>query len=302
MRISINHVFERRVGLWPAGFDESGNLFCNQRYGDWLVNVDRLRKDPWCDPEWFLQSYKKPVSSSPYAPGKGPENAVDENARTWWRAASGEPGAWLTVDLGEAMTVYAVQINFADDPDAEIPCPGELAGGPDMERYIDREIRPTRWLLETSVDESGWEVLEDKREAVTDLSHDLVITEAGVSARYVRLTIDAVPYGVYGVAPCVSGLRVFGKGNGSRPKQAEASIVRSGPLDFVVSTGDDPDAAGYNVLWENSPEELYHSWMVMGTRIDRKRIGALVKGRDYYVRVDVFNENGIAEGKVEKLG
>ena len=152
MRISINHVFERRVGLWPAGFDESGNLFCNQRYGDWLVNVDRLRKDPWCDPEWFLQSYKKPVSSSPYAPGKGPENAVDENARTWWRAASGEPGAWLTVDLGEAMTVYAVQINFADDPDAEIPCPGELAGGPDMERYIDREIRPTRWLLETSVD------------------------------------------------------------------------------------------------------------------------------------------------------
>ncbi len=92
MRISINHVFERRVGLWPAGFDESGNLFCNQRYGDWLVNVDRLRKDPWCDPEWFLQSYKKPVSSSPYAPGKGPENAVDENARTWWRAASGELG------------------------------------------------------------------------------------------------------------------------------------------------------------------------------------------------------------------
>ena len=40
----------------------------------------------------------------------------------------------------------------------------------------------------------------------------------------------------------------------------------------------------------------------MRTRIDRKRIGALVKGRDSYVRVDVFNENGIAEGKVEKLG
>lgn len=77
--------------------------------------------------------------------------------------------------------------------------------------------------------------------------------------------------------------------------------MRSGPLDFVVYTGDDLDAVGYNVLWGNSPERLYHSWMVMGTRINRKRIGALVKGRDYYVRVDVFNENGITEGKVEKL-
>jgi hypothetical protein len=27
----------------------------------------------------------------------------------------------------------------------------------------------------------------------------------------------------------------------------------------------------------------------------------LVKGREYYVRVDVFNENGITEGKTVKL-
>lgn len=39
----------------------------------------------------------------------------------------------------------------------------------------------------------------------------------------------------------------------------------------------------------------------MGSRIDRKRIGALVKGQEYYVRVDAFNENGITEGKVEKI-
>ncbi len=298
MRISVNHVFERRGGLWPAGFDAAGNLFCNQRYGDWPMAVDRMREDPWCAPEWFLLSYRKAASSSPYAPGKGPESAVDENVQTWWRAASGEPGAWLMVDLGEAMTVHAVQVNFADDPDAEIPCPGELVSGPDMARYIDRKTQPARWLLETSENGSAWEVLEDKRGAFTDLSHDLVVTEAGATARFVRLTIYEVPYGA---APCVSGLRVFGKGNGNRPKQAEASAVRSGPLDFVVSTGDDPDAVGYNVLWGNSPDQLYHSWMVMGTRIDRKRIGALVKSRDYYVRVDVFNENGITVGKVGKL-
>ena len=117
-------------------------------------------------------------------------------------------------------------------------------------------------------------------------------------ARFVRLTIYAVPYGV---APCISGLRVFGKGNGSRPNQAEVSVVRTSPLDFLVSTGDDPDVTGYTVLWGDTPEQLYHSWMVMGSRIDRKRIGALVKGQEYYVRVDAFNENGITEGKVEKI-
>ena len=64
-------------------------------------------------------------------------------------------------------------------------------------------------------------------------------------ARFVRLTIYAVPYGV---APCISGLRVFGHGNGNRPEQAEVSVVRTSPLDFLVSTGDDPDVTGYTVL------------------------------------------------------
>lgn len=298
MRLSVNHVFERRVGLWPAGFDGEGNLFCNQRYGDWPIAVDRMRDDPWSDPEWFLLSYRKAVTSSAYVPGNGPENVVDEDIRTWWRSASPKPGAWLAVDLGEIMTVCAVQVNFADDPNAEIPCPGELVSGPDMARYIDREIRPTRWLLEYSVDGTVWEILEDKRDVSTDLSHDLVVDEAGVRTRFVRLTIYAIPYGV---GPCISGMRVFGKGNGSRPNQAEVSVVRTSSLDFLVSTGDDPDVTGYTVLWGDTPEQLYHSWMVMGSRIDRKRIGALVKGQEYYVRVDTFNENGITEGKVEKI-
>ena len=33
MRISINDVYERRVGLFPAGFDEDGVLYCNQNFG-----------------------------------------------------------------------------------------------------------------------------------------------------------------------------------------------------------------------------------------------------------------------------
>ncbi|MFR4146092.1 MAG: family 43 glycosylhydrolase [Mediterraneibacter gnavus] len=53
MRISVNHQFERRVGLWPAGFDSDGELFCNQNYGDWPIAVEDGKMDHWKEPEWF---------------------------------------------------------------------------------------------------------------------------------------------------------------------------------------------------------------------------------------------------------
>ena len=52
---------------------------------------------------------------------------------------------------------------------------------------------------------------------------------------------------------------------------------------------------GYNILFGSAPHKLYHSYMVFSA--GEKRIGALVKGCHYFVRVDAFNENGITEGK-----
>ena len=66
MRISMNHTFERRVGIWPAGFDEDGELFCNQRYGDWPMEVEDDRMDPWKEPQWYLLSYGKTASASSF--------------------------------------------------------------------------------------------------------------------------------------------------------------------------------------------------------------------------------------------
>ena len=59
------------------------------------------------------------------------------------------------------------------------------------------------------------------------------------------------------------------------------------------------DALGYNILFGSSPEKLYHSYMVFNP--GETRVGALVKGREYFVRVDAFNENGITEGEVIAL-
>lgn len=286
MRVSVNHDFERRVGLWPAGIDADGELFCNQRYGDWPMETSG---DPWRDPVWMLLSVGKAVSASSCVPGHEPDKATEENVQSWWRADSNSRDEWLCVDLGQTFDVHAVQINFADDK-LDIPCPGEMRPGT-QPRYIDEAVRNTQWKLEGSTDGKNWFLIEDKSKAETDLSHDLVVREAGFAARYLRLSEMTLPFEQN---PCVSGLRVFGLGNGEKPTAPLFTAVRTGDLDMTVQIKAQPETLGYNILFGSSPTKLYHSVMVFAA--GPHRIGALIKGRKYYVRVDAFNESGIAKG------
>ena len=299
MKVGVCHIFERRVGLWPAGFDADSELFCNQRYGDWPMDVDRLRADPWAEPDWMLLSYGKRAFASSCAEGHGAENVVDEKVQTRWRAADAKPGNWLCIDLGEAMEVHAVQINFADDPEINPACPGELVQTPDTLRFIDLQSRePSQWRLETSLDGESWELLKDNWEAQTDLCHDLVVSAFDVSARFIRLSVRTVPYRAI---PCISGLRVFGLRNGKKPPRPRIRAERLGDLDFIVSAEDNADTLGFNILWGHRPDKLYHSYLVMGNDLDRKRIGGIIKEQSLFVRVDAFNESGITHGEVIRL-
>ena len=294
MRISVNHDFERRVGIWPAGFDADGELFCNQRYGDWPLSVSGMKQDPWRDPEWMLLSAGKQAAASSFMAGHEPEKAAEENVRTWWRAASNSRDEWLTLDLGRTFDVRAVQINFADDS-IGIPCPGPVTGG-SQARYIEERDLLTQWKLEGSADGARWFIIEDKSDARTDLPHDLIVREEGFAARYIRLSNMAVPYGQN---PCVSGLRVFGLGDGDRPAVPVFTAERTGDLDMTVSIRAQENTVGYNILFGGSPDKLYHSYMVF--QPGKTRVGALIKGRDVFVRVDAFNENGITEGAWVKI-
>lgn len=291
-RIIVNHNFERRIGLWPAGWDEEGEMFCNQRYGDWPYRVEALRKDPWAAPEWMLLSYGKAAAASSCGPGRSPAAVTDEDVRTVWKAETNAPGQWVQVDLGKPYDVRAIQVNFADDRLClPLRSGAELHGALHQERWIDEQHQPTRWYLEGSPDGKNWFMVEDKSETDTDLPHDLVVREAGFKARYLRLTVVSLPYGQ---AACVSGLRVFGLGSGEKPDPAgevTAQIVDG--LDCAVSwTG---RAMGYNVLWGYGPDRLYHSYLTFDEHIN---IGSLVRGQSLYIRVDSFNENGITEGGV----
>ena len=250
--------------------------------------------DPWRDPKWMLLSVGKAATASSFLPGHEADKATEENVQSWWRAASKGRDEWLCVDLGEVFDVHAVQVNFADDK-IDVPCPGEIRPG-SQARYIDEAEQLTQWKLEGSVDGESWFVIEDKSDARTDLSHDLVVREEGFNARYLRLSDIAVPYEQN---PCVSGLRVFGLGSGEKPIPSVFTAARMGDLDMVVQIKEQGNALGYNILFGSSPEKLYHSSMVFTA--GSHRVGALIKDRDYFVRVDAFNENGITEGICVKL-
>ncbi len=289
MSISVNNDMERRLGLWKAGFDKDGELWCDQRYGDWPVNVDAGAFEK---PDFMLLSYGKPVAVSS---GTGAEKVTNENAMDWWRAET-EHNEWCCVDLGETMDVRAVQLNFADEGiDAQIPEDADRLVAHEI-RYIDVEKRVTRWTLEGSTDGEHWFLIEDKSKADTNLGNDFVMPEGGVKVRFLKLTVLEVPFDQ---PVAVSGLRVFGRGNGKAPDAPRGvKVERIGELNMLVSWAPD-GATGHNVLWGYTPEKLYHSYMVLGA--DEKNIGALTKGEPVYVRVDAFNENGITEGEVFAL-
>ena len=295
MRISVNHMFERRAGLWPAGFDADGELCCNQRYGDWPMKISGAAEDMWRDPEWMLLSAGKTASASSFAEGHEPEKAVEENVQTWWKAGSAGREEWLCVDLGRVFDVHAVQVNFADDK-IEMECPGQIRPGTQA-RYIEERNLLTQWKLEASADGESWTVIEDKSAAETDLSHDLVVREEGFAARYLRLSAMAVPYGQ---APCVSGLRVFGLGDGKAPAAPEFTAERISGIDMNVCIREAEGTLGWNILFGTREDKLYHSYMVFAP--GEKRVGALISSQEYYVRVDAFNENGITAGTCIKIG
>ncbi len=259
------------------------NVYCDGVY---------VGRASWAAPEWMLLSYGKRAWAS--SEDKPAANAVDENVQTWWRAGADDKAPRLTVDLGDVCTVNAVQVNFADDMGTveRLPEGAELVGDPGRGRYIEEREFFTRWLLETSTDGESWIVLEDRREANTDLTHDLAAREGGVDARYVRLTVTET---AYHAPACISGLRVFGRGRGGPPEQAaQVSARRRDGMTMEVRWRG--DAVGCEVLWGHSPNKLYHSFRVFGkNQVEIRGLKADVER--YYVRVDAFNENGITAGE-----
>lgn len=290
MRISVNHDFERRVGLFPAGFDEDGILFCNQNFADYPIHVPQGKFDPLSlSPQWMLLSYLKPTTASS---GSNPQLAVDENIRTWWSASTPQPGQWLCVDLEQESDIRAIQINLADQ-DLSITFPPQAYGDDRHTRHIDTTTQPTLLTLEISPDARTWMHLST---IDRPCSNAYLPFPAGIRARYVRLTCHQIPYNQ---VLRVSGLRIFGIGSGTKPSRASSSATRLTAYDGKVSWLPIPHSQGCNVRYGIAQNKLYLSHLVYSAT--EVNLSTLIKGQKYYIRVDAFNENGITPGNIIEM-
>ena len=281
--ISVKNNFERRIGLWPAGFDKDGILYCNTAYGDYPHYLPHGKSEDYHNgfTGWMLLNYNKPVMVSSTYGGYEPNFAVDENIKTYWSAFSGNKGEWLLSDLGSIDSVFALQINYADQ-NAELM--GKQSGI--FHQYI----------IYKSNDGKRWDILVDKSKNRTDVPHDYIELKEPVQARFIKIENKHVPTGKF----ALSGFRVFGKGNGKIPDTVENFIALRGNSErrnAWLKWKQSDDAIGYTIYTGVNPGKLYINILIYNA--NEYFFTGMDKDKTYYFRIEAFNENGI--GKRSKI-
>lgn len=283
MVISVKNNFERRLGIWPAGFDKDDVMYCNTAYGDYPTylpaeNKGHMGMNSFAG--WMLLNYNKPVQVSSTLGAFKPNFAVDEDIKTYWSAKTSDKGEYIITDLGEKSIINAIQINYADQ-DAEVMGKAKALPG-------------HKYIIYTSDDGKSWKKAIDKSKNEKDVPHDYIELEKPLSARYIKLENIAVPTGKF----AISGLRIFGKGSGSKPGAVQNFVpLRTAPKikgerrNVWFKWQQQPEADGYVIYFGKSPEKMYGSIMVYGQ--NEYYFNGLDRTEAYYFQIEAFNNNGI---------
>jgi len=285
MTISIKHNFERRLGLFPAFFDNDSMFYTYTAFSDFphVIPQKKMNSPEDYQPAYMLLSYNKPVEVSSSLPDHRKQNVTGEEIRKYWSAETGNKGEWALVDLQGQYKVSAVQVNFAEEGTTIL---GKSVGRSDSICY--------QYLLEYSINKTTWKKLADKTSNKTDVPHDYVALSKPVTARYIRVTNYRVPGGKFAVA----GLRIFGWGYSDVPQPVSSfTAVRdiADARNVTLHWQKNSDAVGYNIRFGSQPDKLYENYQVLNT--DTLTIHSLNRLQPYYFAIDAFNENGITTGK-----
>jgi hypothetical protein len=279
--VAVNWNFERRIAMFPTGFDKDGQMFANTRFGDLphYLPVKKWQNKDELFTGWMLLSYKKPATASSVLDTFKVANITDENPRTFWVAKQNKEGESVIVDLQREQQVRAVQVNFTDYK-------SNIYDGFDQKIY-------TQFRIYTSRDGKQWDKVVDLTNEKRDRPNAYLELPNAVQARYIKYEH------VYVASPnlAISDIRVFGNGDGKIPKT---------PLKFTAVRDSDtrnaftkwqkvPGAVGYNILWGIAKDKLYQTYQVFADQPESLKIRALTKGVSYYFAVEAFNENGVSK-------
>jgi xylan 1,4-beta-xylosidase len=284
--ISVRHMFERRLALFPSGMISDGQLVANTYLGDYPQFVPGTAKKPLQNnsPRWMLLSYNKPATASSTLKSIeelnfNPSNAFDEEIRTWWAAATGDQGEWLQVDLVKNCRIDAIQINFADQG-------AKAFGRLHNDGY--------QYYVEASSDGKKWKTIIDRRSVAYDEPHHYIQLDNPEKARYVRITNVHSPAGsVFSLYD----LRIFGSGLGKLPSLVTGLTVKRDPADprrVSLSWHTTPDSDFYIVRYGIAPDQLFSNYQVY--KSNSVDINSLNVGVKYYFTVDAVNDTGVTQG------
>ena len=276
--ISVKNNFERRIGIWPTGFDKDGVMYCNTAFGDYPTYLPDGREDHLISrfTGWMLLNYQKPVTVSSTYGSYAANHAVDENIKTYWSATTSDENEWIQSDLGTISTVNAVQINYADQ---DVEFLGKSLG-----------VYHQYKILE-SKDGKKWNLMVDKSKNTTDVPHDYIELPNPVQTRYLRLVNIHMPTGKF----AISGFRIFGSGSGEKPKVVNDFMVLRTEKDkrsAWIKWSPVDNAYAYNIYMGTEPDKLYNTIMVYGA--NEYWLKTMDKEKTYYFTIEAINENGIS--------
>jgi xylan 1,4-beta-xylosidase len=281
--VTVKNTFERRLGIWPAGFDKDGTMYCNTAFGDYphylpAHGPTASEVNAGAFTGWMLLNYNKPVQVSSTLASYYANYAVDENIKTYWSAATADKGEWIQTDLGNISAVHAIQVNYADQ-DVDSNRLGKWLG-----QYH-------QYKLYSSTDGKKWTVLVDKSNNKTDIPHEYVELAAPVQARYIRLENIHMPTGKF----AISGFRVFGNGNGAQPDTVKQFIVLRTEKDkrsAYIKWSPVNNAFAYNIYYGTAPGKMYNCVMVYSA--NEYWFKAMDNQKSYFFSIEAINENGVS--------
>ena len=277
--IAVNWNFERRIGLHPAGFDATGQMYVDTRFGDfphWLPTKSGQTSAELFT-GWMLLSYRKVVTASSVRDSFAASRVTDENPRTFWVAGQNRPGEWLTIDLGRVYDVKAIQINYADYKSG---------------LYGSDSAVVTQFRLQSSVDGRQWTTVGDLSRETRDRPNAYIELSEPTRARFVRY--EHIHVGAANLA--ISDIRVFGNGPGSHPASPKGLTARRDrdERNAVITWQPVRGAVGYNVRWGISPAKLYQTYQRFADQGTMLELRALTVGQAYWVAIESFDENGVS--------
>ncbi|MBE6871558.1 MAG: hypothetical protein E7491_06345 [Ruminococcaceae bacterium] len=301
--VYVSHPFERRVNMYPAGFDEDGLLYVNTSLSDYPITLPCGKRDHRAQNTPYMLLSKDCKATASSVETAMPENAMygeavlstqvpesrydhraelafDEDIRTLWAASSRNAGEWLKADLGKEYDVKAIQLNI---PTYNVQTQSA------QEKYHE-------YTVEYSSDDVNYTAVVDTRGKMRFDPH--AYYETDIKAQYVKVTFYHVAGGGFAA---ISDLRIFGLSDEdvpAMPKNAVAVRDESDNRNCTLTWDKAENADGYIVRYGIAPDKLYNQYQVYE---ETAEIRTLTNGISYFFRVDSFNKAGICNSEVLKV-